>query len=158
MGRRYVVETGPVAHTTNELELEIKSPAGKSVILRSFTVSRKPVASPPVPDATVSVKVATGSYTTGSGGSAKTLQRKISQSDAAPTATAQHNLSGAAAGTGTLTTLFTYQWNPESDFQNYEEDRDHVEVAGSSAIILRVDPPTTGSVTDNITATVEEIG
>lgn len=100
----------------------------------------------------VDIKRATGSYTSGSGGSTATPGKHATNDTAAGPTAETNNTTQAAAGSGTLTTLRSEPFNIQAGFQYLPTPETRLEFLPSEALIVSLSAPAdaislTGSVT-----------
>jgi len=159
MGRRYIVPFNAVAVTVAQDLFEVLAPATKCLrLLRCEVTQESDAGDAQSEQLRFTLKRAAGTYTSGSGGSAPTVQ-KTSFGDAASGVTAEaNNTTRAAAGTGTLDTLESLCENIHNGLHYIApQGREH-EFAPSQAIVVGLENAPVDSLTMSGVLEFEEIG
>jgi hypothetical protein len=158
MGRLYTVQFTAVAVTAAQDVFEILAAAAKPFVLHEIVLSQ----SSDFGDAQaeglgVLVKRATGSYTTGSGGSTPTPGKHNTSDTAAGVTAKANNTTQAVVGSGTLTTIRAEAWNEQAGYQYLPTPETRIFFAGSEACIISITAPA-DSITLSGSMTIEEMG
>lgn len=158
LGRVYAV---PMAFTAQSAALdafELIAPANGIIALVAVKLGQTTVLTDTNEFiAQVTIKRATGAYTSGSGGGTPTPVPML-QGDVAASFTAEtRNTTQAVAGSGALTTVDLDAWNLRSPFLWLPPERLWINAHDTDAIVVSVSDPGT-SVSVGGTAYVEEIG
>lgn len=161
MGRMYVVQFSAVAVTAAQDLFELKATAAKGLILHECKITQDSDAGDAQSEQLrFTLKRAAGTYTSGSGGSAPAFE-KVHSGDAAAAVTAEaNNTTRAAAGTGTLTTLFPDGENIHNGWHHQPTPECRFDaLAGTSpeALIVGLESVPADSLTMNGYAIVEEV-
>ena len=159
MARRYSVSFSAVAVTAAQDLFELINPADQSVLLEEIHITQGSDAGDAASEQLrFTISRASGSYTSGSGGSTAT-PRPHSFGDPASGVTAEiNNTSRAAAGTGALVVLADQAENVHNGFHYVApQGREH-EFSPSQAIIIGLETAPADSLTMSGTATFVEVG
>lgn len=157
MGRLYQVPIAFTAQTAQIDLFEIAASANKGLRIHEIYIAQ----STEVGDAqeemlTLALKRASGTYTSGSGGSAPTPV-PIDPDDAAAGFTAEvNNTTKASAGTGTITTERLFAWNVRMPLQLIFTPETRPKVKGGEAKVLELTTAPADSITLGGYVLVEE--
>jgi hypothetical protein len=117
MGRRYTVPFSATAVTAAVDAFEVLAATAKPFILREIVLGQSSdYGDAQAEGLSILIKRATGSYTSGSGGSTVTPTHNTNTPAAGPTPEVC-NTTQAAAGSGTLTTIRAEAFNVQSGYQ-----------------------------------------
>lgn len=159
MGRMYAIQFNSVAVTAAQDLFEVVTDDDKVVILHEISVTQESDAgdaeSEMIP---FSLSRASGTYTSGSGGSTPTEQ-PLDAGDAAGSMTCEaNNTTRASAGTGTLTKLWERAENVLAGFHYLPTPECRPVISGGAAFIVGLENAPADSLTMNGYMIVEEIG
>lgn len=157
MGRFYTISTTVTASAAQDV-FEVLANSAKPFWLHEIVLSQSSDYGDSAAEGLgVRIKRATGSYTSGSGGSSPTPS-KHHTSDAACGATVEaNNTTQAAAGTGTLTTIRNESFNIQGGYQYLPTPETRLFFAGSEACVVSVTAPADAITLDAIMV-IEELG
>lgn len=159
MGRVYAVDFNELAVTAAQDLFEIKAPSSKVLrILQICVTQRTEIGDAQAEQLHFSVSRASGSYTSGSGGSAPT-PRPLRAGDAAATFTAETgNTTRAAAGSGSLVRLLTRSEHVGSGLDLIFTPECVPEIGVSEALVVGLETAPADSITLAGYILVEELG
>lgn len=159
MGRMYVIEFDSVAVTAAQDLFEVVTNDDKVLVLHELSITQESDAGDAESEQlSFSLSRASGTYTSGSGGSTPTEQ-PLDAGDAAGSITCEaNNTTRASAGTGSLTKLFERAENIHAGFHYLPTPECRPVVSGGAAFIVGLESTPVDSLTMNGYMIVEEIG
>lgn len=159
MGRMYVGEFTGVAKTAAGDMIELIAPSDAVLVIHEVKVTQSTEAGDAQSEQLdVVFKRASGTYTSGSGGSTAT-PRPMNFGDAAFGGTLEtNNSTPASAGTGVLNTLFTMAENVHNGWHYLPTPEARVVISPSQALVVALGTSPADSVTFNLYVVFEEIG
>ncbi len=157
MGRFYSIPLSPTAVTAAVDLFEILAASGKPFILHEIVVAQKTDYGDAAAEGLdVFVKRATGSYTSGSGGSTVTPAKHLTNDAAAGPTAEVFNTTQAAAGTGALTTIRGECWNVQAGWQYLPTPEQRPLFLPAEACVVSISAPA-DSITVGGVAVIEEL-
>lgn len=140
MGRIYRVPMAFTSHSAAGDLIELIAPAGGLLKIHRVKLAQKNIEGDANADMIgISLKRATGSYTSGSGGTGVTPV-PLDGSDVAASFTAElANTTDAAAGSGALTTVHSDAWHVAGGYDHLEEPEARPQCGVSEAFLLTLD-------------------
>lgn len=159
MGRFYTIPIDAVAVTVAQDLFEIKAASAKPFFLHEIVLSQHTdYGDAQAEGLRIRIKRATGSYTSGSGGTTPTAQ-KHNTSDASCGATlAVNNTTQATAGTGALTVLRPEAFNEQAGHQYLPAPEQRPFFAGGEGCVIDLPTAPADSITVSGCAVIEELG
>lgn len=142
MGRFYSAPFSAQSVSAAVDAFEVLAATGKPFVLHSIVLGQ----SSDFGDAQaeglgVLIKRATGSYTSGSGGSTVTPVKHLTN-DASPGPTAEYcNTTQAAAGSGALTTIVSDVWNIQGGYQYLPTPEQRIMFLPTEAVVVSITAP-----------------
>lgn len=158
MGRIYSVPFSAVGISAAVDLFEVLAAAGKPFILHSIVIGQaSDYGDAAAEGLSILIKRATGSYTSGSGGSTVTPAKNTNDAAAGPTAET-NNTTQASAGSGALTTIHADGFNVQSGWQFLPtpEERAGLMFLPTEACIVSITAPA-DSLTTSGTLKFEEL-
>jgi hypothetical protein len=157
MGRIYEIPIVPTASPAAAFDaFELLAASGKPFILHEIVLGQSSDYGDAAAEGlSVQIKRATGSYTSGSGGSSVTPTKNTNDPAAAATADVM-NTTQALVGSGTLTTLRAEPFNVQAGYQYLPPPEQRKTFLPSEACIVSVSAPA-DAVTISGTAVIEEL-
>jgi hypothetical protein len=157
VGRRYYIPLPATAVSAAIDLLEILAAAGKPFRLVSVKVSQSSdYGDAQAEGLSISIKRATGSYTSGSGGSTVTPAKQSTNDPAAGPTAETFNASQAAAGSGALTTIDSDAFNVQAGYLYLPPENDQPLFLPTEACVISMTVPN-DSITVSGTAVIEEL-
>ncbi len=143
MGRIYTVPFGGTASPAAAFDaFEVLAASAKPFILHEIVLGQSSdMGDAAAEGLVVTIKHATGSYTSGSGGSTVTPTKDTNTASAGPTAEVM-NTTQASAGSGALTTIRTEAWNIQGPFQYFPAPEQRRTFLPTEAVVVSVSAPT----------------
>lgn len=158
MGRMFAISTGFQTVSAAQDLLEIQVPATEILVLHSITISQSSdEASSESELLQVALKRASGSYTSGSGGSSATPAKLEFGSASTGLTVERNNTSQAAAGSGALTTIHEDAMQVLSGWNYTPTPEIRPILSPSQALVVSIEAPA-DALTLCCIAIVEEIG
>lgn len=158
-GQIYFAHFSGQAETTAFDLWELLAPADMCLALHMITFSQSTEAGDAEAEMlNVVFKRATGSFTSGSGGSSPTLTPKNQGQVAASATLEANNTTIAVVGSGTLTEFWTEAFNVQAGYQHLPIPENRFILSPSTALIVTMSSTPADSVTFNATIVWEEIG
>lgn len=158
MGRRYTIPFSAVAVSAAVDVFEVLAAAGKPFVLREIVLAQSSdYGDAQAEGLSVIIKRATGSYTSGSGGSTPTPGKNTNTPAAGFTPEA-NNTSQASAGSGALTTIRAEAFNVQGGYQflpTPEQAMDAYFFLPTEAVVVSITAPA-DAITLSGTMEVEE--
>lgn len=157
MGRFYSVNVAAVAVSAASDLFEITAASGKPFILHEVVVSQtSDYADAQAEGLQVTIKRATGSFTSGSGGSMPTPAKHATNDGSATSSVEANNTTQASAGSGALTTIRADSFNVQGGYQYLPTPETRLVFLGGEACVISMSAPADG-ITVNQTAVIEEL-
>lgn len=158
MGRMYIAQFAAVAATVAQDLFEVLAAAEKPFKIHEVRITQDSEAGDSASEQLrFTIKRATGSYTSGSGGSSPTVN-KLVPNDASTSATVEaNNTTRSAAGSGALTTLLTAADNVHNGWHYLPTPECQIVFAGGSAAIIGLESTPADSITINGYIIFEEL-
>ena len=157
MGRMYSVPFSAVSVSAAQDLFEVLASTAKPIVLHEIIIAQSSDYGDAAAEGLgILVKKATGSYTSGSGGSTVT-PAKHSTNDAAAGPTAEiNNTSQASAGSGALTTIRAEAFNVQAGWQYLPPPEARITFLPAEAIVVSITAPA-DAVTMSGTLVFEEL-
>lgn len=157
MGRLYSVPVSATSVSTAVDVFEVLASSSKPFFLHEVTIAQSSdYGDAQAEGLTVYIKRATGSYTSGSGGSTAT-PAKLSTNDAAAGPTAETcNTTQASAGTGALTTIRADAFNVQGGYQYLPTPETRIFYLPAEACVVSITAPS-DAITLSATLVFEEL-
>ena len=142
MGRFYSVPFTNVSVSAVQDLFEVLAASGKPFILHEIVVGQSSdYGDAQAEGLQIAIKKATGSYTSGSGGSTVT-PAKHATNDAAAGPTAEiNNTTQASAGSGTLTTIRSEAFNAQAGYQYLPTPEQRITFLSTEACVVSITAP-----------------
>lgn len=157
MGRFYSVPFSAVGVTAAQDVFEVLAASGKPFVLHEIVLGQTSDAGDSQAELEqVLIKRATGSYTSGSGGSTVTPVKHYTNDAAAGPTAEINNTTQAAAGSGTLTTIRTDCFNVQAGYQYLPTPESRILFLPAEACIVSITAPV-DSLTMSGTLVFEEL-
>lgn len=157
MGRFYSVPFSAVAVTAAQDVFEVLAASGKPFVLHEIVLGQTSDAGDSQAELEqVLIKRATGSYTSGSGGSTVTPVKHLTNDAAAGPTAEINNTTQAAQGSGTLTTIRTDCFNVQAGYQYLPTPESRILFLPAEACIVSITAPV-DSLTMSGTLVFEEL-
>ena len=158
MGRIYSIQVNAVTVSAAQDIFEVLANSAKPFVLHEIVITQSSdYGDAQAEGLTVLIKRASGTYTSGSGGSSPSVNPHTF-SDAAAGVTAEaNNTSQASAGTGALTTVRAEAFNIQSGWQYLPTPETRMLFSGSQACVVSITAPS-DAVTLSATMVIEEMG
>lgn len=143
MGRFYSVPISAVASPAAAFDaFEVLAASGKPFVLHEVCLGQTSDMGDAAAEAlSVSIKKATGSYTSGSGGSTATPAKHLTNDAAAGPTAETMNTTQASAGSGALTTLRSEAVNLQAGYQYLPPPEQRVVFLPAEAVVVSVSAP-----------------
>jgi hypothetical protein len=157
VGRFYSVPFSAVAVSAAQDLFEVQAATGKPFVLHEVIVAQaSDYGDSQAEGLSVLIKRATGSYTSGSGGSTVTPAKHLTNDAAAGPTAELNNTSQASAGSGALTTIRTEAFNVQAGWQYLPTPEERLLFLASEAVIVSITAPA-DAVTMSGTLVFEEL-
>lgn len=157
MGRFYSVPFSATSVSAAVDCFEVLAASGKPFILHSVSLAQSSdYGDAAAKGLSVLIKRATGSYTSGSGGSSPTVAKHLTNDAAAGVTAEANNTTQAAAGSGTLTTVVADAWNVQGGYQYLPPPEHRITFLPTEACIVSITAPT-DAITLSGTMVIEEL-
>lgn len=157
MGRFYSASFSGVSVSAAQDLFEALAASAKPFILHELTIGQYSDAGDSASELlAVLIKRATGSYTSGSGGSTPTPAKHATNDSAASTTVEANNTTQAAAGSGALTTIRSEAWNVQAPYQFLPTPECRPIFLGGEACIVSITAPA-DALTVSGTIVIEEL-
>lgn len=158
MGRFYTIQTSGVATSVATDVFEVLAASGKPFILHEVVISQSSDYGDSAAEGlTVLIKRATGSYTSGSGGSTPTPGKHCTSDTACGATVEANNTTQASAGSGALTTLRAECFNVQSGYQYLPPPEQRLFFSPAEACVVSLSAPA-DAVTLSASMVIEELG
>lgn len=158
MGRFYSAQTNAVAVSAAQDLIELLAASGKALVIHEIIIGQYSDMGDSAAEAlSVLIKRASGSYTSGSGGSTPTPAPHCKADTAAGVTCEMNNTSQAAAGSGALTTIRADVWNVQQPYQYLPPPEQRISIAPAEALVVSITAPA-DALTTNVTVVFEEMG
>jgi hypothetical protein len=157
MGRMYTAAFSAVAVSAAQDLFEILAATSKPFVLHRIVLGQSSDYGDAAAEGlSVLVKRATGSYTSGSGGSTPALNKHLTNdASAGPTAEA-NNTTQASAGSGALTTILTDAFNVQAGWEYLPPPEQRLLFLAAEAVVVSVTAPA-DALTMSGSITIEEM-
>lgn len=157
MGRFYSVPFSAVSVSAAQDAFEVLASSGKPFILHEVTLAQSSdYGDAQAEGLSVLIKRATGSYTSGSGGSTVTPAKHLTNDAAAGPTAELNNTSQASAGSGALTTVRTEAFNVQAGYQYLPPPEERLLFLATEAVVVSITAPA-DAVTMSGTLVFEEL-
>lgn len=157
MGRFYSIPFTAVAVSAAQDLFEVLAATGKPFYLHEIVVGQSSDYGDAAAEGlTISIKKATGSYTSGSGGSTPTPVKHATNDAAAGPTPECNNTTQAAAGSGALTTIRSDAFNIQGGFQYMPTPEQRILFLPAEACVVSITAPA-DAVTMSGTLVIEEL-
>ena len=157
MGRLYDVPFSAVSISAAQDLFEVLAASGKPFFLHSIVFGQtSDFGDAQAEGIQILIKRATGSYTSGSGGSTVTPAKHLTNDAAAGPTAEINNTTQASAGSGALTTLYTESVNVQAGYQYLPTPEMRYFFLPSEACVVSITAPT-DAITGSGTLTFEEM-
>jgi hypothetical protein len=142
MGRIYEIPIVPTASPAAAFDaFEVLAASGKPFVLHEIVLGQSSDYGDAAAEGlSIQIKRATGSYTSGSGGSSVTPTKDTNEASAGPTAEVM-NTTQAAAGSGALTTLRCEAFNIQSGYQYLPPPEHRKTFLATEALVISISAP-----------------
>lgn len=159
MGRVYIAQFAGSAKTAAGDLFEVICPADAVLIIHEIRITQSTEAGDAQSEQMqVTVKRASGTYTSGSGGGSATAV-PVSFGDPAFGGTVEtNNSTPASAGTGALTTLMTISENVHNGFHYLPTPETRIQISPSQALVVALASTPADSITFDGVVVFEELG
>lgn len=142
MGRLYSCSFSAVSVSAAVDCFEVLAAIGKPFILHSVTLAQSSDYGDSAAEGlSVLIKRATGSYTSGSGGSTVTPAKHLTNDAAAGPTAETNNTTQAAAGSGALTTIVADAWNVQGGYQYLPPPEHRITFLPAEACVVSITAP-----------------
>jgi hypothetical protein len=142
MGRMYSVPFSAVAVSAAQDLFEVLASAAKPFYLHEITVAQSSdFGDAQAEGLSILIKRATGSYTSGSGGTTVTPAKHLTNDAAAGPTAEVNNTTQAAAGSGALTTLRAEAFNVQSGYQYLPTPEQRFFFLSAEAVVVSITAP-----------------
>jgi len=160
MGRMYSIFFTSVAVTAQQDFFEVTASAGKPVIVHSIEIEQSTEVGDAMEEGlSLQLKRGTSLTTSGTGGAQALTAPPVCSSDAAFGGTADtNNTTKMAAGTGTITSLRSWNWNVRIPFFKIFTPETRPVIAGGERMTVELVTTPADSITVSGTMIVEELG
>lgn len=157
MGRFYTASFSAVSVSAAQDVFEILAASGKPFYLHEIVLSQtSDYGDAQAEGEQIAIKRATGSYTSGSGGSTGTLQKHLTNDASAGPTPEFNNTTQASAGTGALTTIRTDSFNVQAGYQYLPTPETRILFLPAEAVVVSISAPA-DALTMNGSITIEEL-
>lgn len=158
MGRFYSVQTNAVSVSVAQDVIELLAATGKALIIHEVIIGQYSDMGDAQAEAlSVLFKRASGSYTSGSGGTTPTPAPHCKADTAAGVTAEMNNTTQASAGSGALTTIRADVWNVQLPYQYLPPPEQRISIAPAEALVVSITVPA-DAITANVTVVFEELG
>ena len=142
MGRFYSASFSAVAVSAAVDVFEVLAASGKPFVLHEVVIAQSSdYGDAQAEGLSVLIKRATGSYTSGSGGSTATPAKHLTNDAAAGPTVETNNTTQASAGTGALTTIRAEAFNVQSGYQYLPPPEQRILFGASEACVVSITAP-----------------
>src|ERR1043166_8222575 len=142
MGRFYSVPFSAVSISAAQDIFEVLAATGKPFILHEVTVAQSSdYGDAQAEGLSILIKKATGSYTSGSGGSTVTPAKHLTNDAAAGPTAEINNTSQASAGSGALTTIRAEAFNEQGGYQYLPPPEERIFFLATEACVVSITAP-----------------
>lgn len=142
MGRRYSVPFSAVSVSAAQDLFEILAASGKPFFLVEVVVAQSSDYGDTAAEGlSILIKRATGSYTSGSGGSTPGATKHLTNDASAGPTPEANNTTQAAAGSGALTTIRADAFNVQGGYQYLPPPEDRLFFLAGEAVVVSVTGP-----------------
>lgn len=142
MGRFYTTSFSAVSVSAAVDCFEILAASGKPFILHEVVLAQSSDYGDAAAEGlSVLIKKATGSYTSGSGGSTHTPAKHLTNDAAAGPTVETNNTTQASAGSGALTTLRAEAFNVQAGYQYLPTPETRIMFLPSEALVVSITAP-----------------
>lgn len=142
MGRLYSASFSAVAVSAAVDAFEILAATGKPFILHEIILAQSSDYGDAAAEGlSVLIKRATGSYSSGSGGSTATPAKHNTNDAAAGPTVETNNTTQASAGSGALTTIRSEAWNVQAGYQYLPPPEQRITYLASEACVVSITAP-----------------
>lgn len=142
MGRFYTAQFNGVSASAAQDVFEILAATGKPFILHEIVLAQySDYGDAAAEGLSVLIKRASGSYTSGSGGSTPTLNKHLTNDAAAGPTPEANNTTQASAGSGTLTTIRADAWNVQAGYQYLPPPEQRITFLPAEAVVVSITAP-----------------
>lgn len=157
MGRFYSCSFSAVSVSTAVDVFEVLASTGKAFILHEIVIAQSSdYGDAQAEGLSVLIKRATGSYTSGSGGSTVTPAKHLTNDAAAGPTVETNNTTQASAGSGALTTLRAEALNVQAGWQYLPTPEQRITFLPAEACVVSITAPA-DAVTLSGTIVIEEL-
>jgi hypothetical protein len=158
MGRVYSIQVNAVAVTAAQDLFEILAAATKPFTIHELVIGQtSDVGDAQDENLLILFKRATGSYTSGSGGSTPAKVAHVTSDTAAGVTAEANNTTQSSAGSGALTTIRAEPFNVRAGYQYLPTPETRIFFTGSEAAVISIPAPA-DSLTLSATLVIEEFG
>lgn len=156
MGRFYSASFSAVAVSAAVDVFEVLAATGKPFVLHEIVIAQSSdYGDAQAEGLSVLIKRATGSYTSGSGGSTATPARHLTNDAAAGPTVETNNTTQASAGSGALTTVRAEAFNVQAGYQYLPPPEQRILFLPAEALVVSITAPA-DAVTLSGTVVIEE--
>jgi len=142
MGRFYSVSFSAVSVSAAVDVFEVLASAGKPFVLHEVVIAQSSDYGDAAAEGLqVLIKRATGSYTSGSGGSTATPAKHLTNDASAGPTAETNNTTQASAGTGALTTIRVEAWNVQAGYQYLPPPEQRILFLPAEACVVSITAP-----------------
>lgn len=142
MGRFYTTNFSATAVSAAVDCFEILAAAGKPFIVHEIVLAQSSDYGDAAAEGlSVLIKKATGSYTSGSGGSTHTPSKHLTNDAAAGPTTETNNTTQASAGAGALTTIRAEAFNVQAGYQYLPTPEQRIMFLPTEALVVSITAP-----------------
>lgn len=142
MGRLYSVPFSAVSVSAAQDVFEVLAASGKPFILHRILLAQSSdYGDAQAEGLSVLIKRATGSYTSGSGGSTVTPAKHLTNDAAAGPTAEINNTSQAAAGSGALTTIHADAFNVQAGWDYFPAPEQRLLFLAAEAVVVSITAP-----------------
>jgi hypothetical protein len=157
MGRFYTASFRNVSVSAAVDVFEVLAATGKPFILHELVLAQSSdYGDAQAEGLIVDLKRATGSYTSGSGGSTATPAKHLTNDAAAGPTAETNNTTQAAAGSGALTTLRTEAFNVQAGYQYLPTPEQRITFLPAEALVVSLSAPA-DAISLSGSVTIEEL-
>lgn len=157
MGRFYSVPFSAVSVSAAQDLFEVLAASGKPFFLHEIVIAQaSDYGDAQAEGLSILIKRATGSYTSGSGGSTVTPAKHLTNDAAAGPTAKLNNTSQAATGSGALTTIRADAFNVQAGYQYMPTPEQRLFFLPAEAVVVSITAPT-DAVTMSGTLVFEEM-
>lgn len=142
MGRFYSASFSAVSVSAAVDCFEVLAASGKPFILHEVVLAQSSDYGDAAAEGlSVLIKRATGSYTSGSGGSTATPAKHLTNDAAAGPTAETNNTTQASAGSGALTTIRCEAWNVQGGYQYFPAPEQRITFLPAEACVVSITAP-----------------